>query len=214
LGIDWPSVKDIALQLAEVRRMGIDLVVVVGAGNWFRGRWVAKWSLDPAVADYIGMLATVMNGLALQEAVEELKVKTRLMTAIDIPKVAEPYIRRKALSHLRKGRIVILAAGVGTPFFTTDTAAALRALELNCQVIFKGSNIDGVYDKDPHKQKGAKRYDQIGFEKVIRKSLRVMDGAAFALCRDKKMPIIIFNLNKKGAIKRVLQNKKEGTIVS
>ncbi len=212
-GLSWKKIQAAAKQLLEIYQLGVDLVIVIGGGNWFRGRQVSSWSLDPAVADYIGMLATIMNGLALQEALEALGVDTRLMSAIDIPKVAEPYMRRKALNHLKKRRIVILAAGVGAPFFTTDTAAALRALELRCEVFLKGSNVDGIYDCDPKKYKKAKKYERIDFEEAIRKNLQVMDGTAFAMCREKKLPIVVFNLSKKGTVKKILLGRKEGTLV-
>ncbi len=189
------------------------MCLVVGGGNIFRGMAAAAKGIDRATADYMGMLATVMNALALQNALEKLGVETRVLSAIPMASVSEPYIRRRALRHLEKGRIVIFAAGTGNPFFTTDTAAALRAAEMGCNALFKGTSVDGVYTADPKKVKDAERYDHLSFTKVLGDNLKIMDAAAVALCRDNKIPIVVFNVRQQGNLAKVLAGEGTATIV-
>ncbi|MDD4358431.1 MAG: UMP kinase [Candidatus Pacebacteria bacterium] len=204
--------KEIAKKIIKIKKTGIDLAIVIGGGNIFRGREVGAEKFDRAVADNMGMLATVINGLALQESLEGLGEETRMLTAIEMPKVAEPFYRRKALYHLKKNRIVIFSGGTGNPFFTTDTAAVLRACEINADYILKATDVDGIYDKDPDKNKDAKLYKTVAFNEVIEKNLKVMDSTAFTLCRDNNIPLIVFNVNHLDKIDDILKNKV-GTLV-
>lgn len=213
-GIDAEMCASLATQIKEVRALGVKVALVVGGGNIFRGQVEsARFGLDRSVADYMGMLATVLNGLALQNALEQIDVPTRVMTALQISAVAEPYIRRRAVRHLEKDRVVIFVAGTGNPYFTTDTAAALRAKEIGAEVIFKATKVDGVYTADPKKVKGAKKFKTIRFMDALKKNLKVMDATAFSLCMDNNLPIVVFNLLKKGNIKRVALGEPIGTLV-
>lgn len=215
-GIDQDTLVSIAGQIKEIRRLRVDVAIVLGGGNIFRGQEnIARKGLDMdrSVADYMGMLATVINGLALQDVLEKLGLPTRVMTALNMQQVAEPYIRRRAIRHLERGRVIILVAGTGNPYFTTDTAAALRAMEINADVILKATRVEGVYDKDPLKFKRAKKFNSLRYIDVLSKKLRFMDATAVSLCMDNNLPIVIFNLNKKGNIKRVVLGRKIGTIV-
>ena len=212
-GID-PKVADaLAHQIAEVVSEGIELAIVVGGGNIFRGLAGSANGMDRAQADYIGMLATVMNALALQDAFEKVGVQTRVQSAIEMRQVSEPYIRRRAVRHLEKGRVVIFAAGTGNPYFTTDTTAALRACEINADCLMKATKVDGIFDKDPVKDPSAQRYEKVSYLEVISKELKVMDTAAIALCKDNSMPIIVFNVETEGNIKRALEGQAVGTLV-
>ena len=212
-GIDPVAVAGLAGEIAAAKAQGIELCLVVGGGNIFRGMAAAAKGIDRATADYMGMLATVMNALALQNALEQLGVETRVQSAIPMASVSEPYIRRRALRHLEKGRIVLFAAGTGNPFFTTDTAAALRAAEMGCNALFKGTSVDGVYTADPKKVKDAERYDRLTFTKVLNDDLKIMDAAAVALCRDNKIPIVVFNIRQPGNLAKVLSGEGTATIV-
>lgn len=213
-GINFASYDLIARQIGKIwKKTGIDLAIVVGGGNIFRGRERAT-HVDEASADYMGMLATVINGMALQEALERTGSPTRMMTAFEIKSVAEPYVRRRAIRHLEKGRIVIFTAGTGNPFFTTDSGAALRAIEMKCDVILKASSVDGVYDLDPAKNPKAKLFKKINYQEALEKHLNVMDATAFALCQKHNMPIIVFNINKLDHLNRILSGAKIGTLVS
>jgi len=212
-GIDYDACASIARQIKEVRRLGVEVVVVIGGGNIFRGISGSAKGIDRASADYMGMLATVINGLALQDALEKQGVFTRVQTAIAMQQLAEPYIRRRAIRHLEKGRVVIFVCGTGNPYFTTDTTAALRAVEIGADVILKATKVDGVYSSDPHKNKRARKYDSLRYIDVLKKGLKVMDATATSLCMDNKLPIIVFNLLKEGNIKRVITGEHIGTIV-
>jgi uridylate kinase len=215
-GIDHVVLISIARQIKEIRDLRVDVAVVLGAGNIFRGQentGSRGLDMDRSVADYMGMLATVINSLALQDVLEKSGVPTRVMTAINMERIAEPYIRRRAIRHLEKGRVVIFAAGTGNPYFTTDTAAALRAMEINADAILKGTQVDGVYSADPLKVKGASKFSQLKYIEVLKKGLKVMDATAISLCMDNKLPIVVFNLNKEGNIKRVVLGEKIGTTV-
>lgn len=215
-GIDHVVLVSISHQIKELRDLNVDVAIVLGGGNIFRGQEnVDSQGLDMgrSVADYMGMLATVINGLALQNVLEKMRIPTRVMTAIEMQRVAEPYIRRKAIRHLEKGRVVIFVAGTGNPYFTTDTAAALRAMEINADAILKATRVDGVYSADPLKVKGAKKFDRLKYIDVLKKGLKVMDTTAVSLCMDNKLPIVVFNLNKIGNIKRVVLGENLGTIV-
>ncbi len=215
-GIDHDVLVDISGQIKEIRNMAVDVAVVLGAGNIIRGQENTAsrgLDMDRSVADYMGMLATVINGLSLQDALEKAGVPTRVMTAIEMQRVAEPYIKRRAIRHLEKGRVVIFVAGTGNPYFTTDTAAALRAMEINADVILKATKVDGVYSADPVKVKGAVKFNQLKYIDVLKKGLKVMDATAISLCMDNKLPIVVFNLNRQGNIKRVVLGEKIGTIV-
>lgn len=215
-GIDQATLFSIASQIKEVRDLEVETAIVLGGGNIFRGQENVEsqgLDMDRSVADYMGMLATVINGMALQNALEKTGIPTRLMTAIEIRQVAEPYIRRKAMRHLEKGRVVIFAAGTGNPYFTTDTAAALRAKEINAQVLLKATKVDGVYTADPLKVKDARKFSSLKYIDVVKKGLKVMDTTAVTLCMENRLPIIIFNLTKEGNIRRVLNGEKIGTIV-
>ena len=213
-GIDRKTVERLAEDVRQVHAMGVEVSVVVGGGNIFRGIQGAAQGLDRATADYIGMLATVMNALALQNALERLSVPTRVQSALPITTVAEPYIRRRAQRHMEKGRVVIFAAGTGNPFFTTDTAAARRATEMGCDLILKGTKVDGVYDADPVKVPGARRYEQLNYLQVLSQDLGVMDAAAISLARENGIPILVFSIYEPGAFARVLSGKGRFTLVS
>ena len=213
LAIDPAVTGRVAEEIAAVRAMGHELCVVVGGGNIFRGISGAARGMDRATGDYMGMLATVMNALAVQNALEQIGVDTRVQSAIPMASVSEPYIRRRALRHIEKGRIVLFAAGTGNPYFTTDTAAALRAAEMGCDALFKGTSVDGVYDADPKKVAGAKRYETVGYSKVLSDDLKVMDAAAVALCRDNNIPIVVFNIRQPGNLAEVLAGRGLATVV-
>jgi uridylate kinase len=208
-GIQPEVLKGVAGAIADVAKMGVQVAVVVGAGNIFRGAQAR--GMDRATGDYVGMLATVMNAVSLQEAIEKNGVVTRVQSAIPMSQLAEPYIRRRAIRHLEKGRVVIFGAGTGNPFFTTDTAAALRAMEIGADVLLMAKNIDGVYDKDPRKHADARRYAQVSFNDALQRDLRVMDATAFALCRDNELPIVVFDMTTRGNIQRVVCGAAVGT---
>ncbi|HIJ77582.1 MAG TPA: UMP kinase [Deltaproteobacteria bacterium] len=212
-GIDTGVLREIAEQIAEVHKLGTQIALVIGGGNIFRGVSAASGGMDRSTADYMGMIATVMNALAMQDALEKFGIPTRVQSAIDMKEVAEPYIRRKAIRHLEKGRIVIFAAGTGLPFFTTDTTAALRAGEIGAQVLMKATKVDGVYESDPVKNPHALRYERISFSEVLNRNLKVMDATAISLAREEKMRIVIFNLNKRGNIRKAVLGKPIGTVV-
>lgn len=212
-GIDTGAVGVIAEQIKEIKELGIEVAIVMGGGNIFRGIPAATEGMDRSTADYMGMLATIINGLALQDALESKGVFTRLQTAIEMQALAEPYIRRRAIRHLEKGRIVIFAGGTGNPYFTTDTTAALRAIEIGADVILKATKVNGVYTGDPNKNKHVKKFDRLDYIDVLKKGLKVMDATAISLCMDNNLPIVVFNLTKKGNIKRVVLGKGIGTIV-
>ena len=213
-GIDPVITASVAAQIKEVIEMGVEIAVVVGGGNFWRGTSASANGMDRNTADHIGMLATIMNALGLQNALEKIGVFTRVQTAMSMQEVAEPFIRRRAVRHLEKKRVVIFAGGTGNPYFTTDTAAALRALEINAEIIFKATKVDGVYDKDPLKYKDAKKFDSLTYIEVLSKDLRVMDSTAVSLCRENNLPIIVFDLTMSGNIKGVIMGKKIGTLVS
>ncbi|HOV85764.1 MAG TPA: UMP kinase [Syntrophobacteraceae bacterium] len=212
-GIDPQVLTVIAEEVQEVRELGVEVALVVGGGNIFRGMSGAAQGMDRSTADYIGMLATVMNALALQQALEKHGMPTRVLTAIDMKEVAEPYIRRRAIRHLEKGRVVIFAAGTGLPFFTTDTTAALRAVEIGAQVLMKATKVDGVYNDDPEKDPMAVKYNQVSYMEVLRKNLRVMDATAISLAKDQNMRIVVFSLKQRGNIKKVILGEPIGTVV-
>ena len=213
-GIDYRTCNSIANQIKEIIKLGVEVALVVGGGNIFRGQeGVSKEGMDRSVADYMGMLATVINGLALQDILEKIDVPTRVLTAIQMHEIAEPYIRRRALRHLEKGRVVIFVAGTGNPYFTTDTAAALRAMEIKADVILKATKVDGVYSADPLKVKRAKKFSSLKYIEVLKKGLKVMDATSISLCMDNNLPIIVFNLTRPGNIRRVILGEKIGTIV-
>ena len=210
-GIDPAKVRSMADEVAAVARAGVQVGLVVGGGNFFRGVAAAARNMDRVAADHMGMLATVINALALQDALEKAGVATRVMTAITMATVAEPYIRRRAIRHFEKGRIVIFAAGTSNPYFSTDTAAALRALEIKAEILAKATRVDGVYDKDPLQHTDAVMYKEIGYTEVLSKQLKVMDASAVAMCRDNKLPIVVFNLNTPGNIMRMAMGESVGT---
>lgn len=213
-GICYEAYEKIAKQIKKIKEeSNIELLIVVGSGNIFRGREFSGKNADRVVADHMGMLATIINALGLQDALEKLGAPTRMMTAFSIPSVAEPFIRRRALRHLEKGRIVIFGGGIGNPFFTTDSAAALRASELDADVILKASNVDGIYDKDPKKYPEAKLYKELTYQEVLQKKLNVMDSTAFALAQQKNIPIIVFNIENPKAIEGIIHGKEIGTLV-
>jgi len=212
-GIDAAVLREIAEQISEVHNLGTQLALVIGGGNIFRGVYAASGGMERSTADYMGMLATVMNALAMQDALEKFGIATRVQSAIDMKEVAEPYIRRKAIRHLEKGRIVIFAAGTGLPYFTTDTTAALRASEIGAEVLMKATKVDGIYESDPVKNPLASRYDRISFTEVLNRNLRVMDATAISLAREQKMRIIVFNLKIKGNIRKAVLGKSIGTVV-
>jgi uridylate kinase len=213
-GIDPETVDFIAKEIKDSLSLGTEIAIVIGGGNIFRGMEAATKGMERATADYMGMLATVINALALQNSLEKLGIPTRVQSAIEMREVAEPYIRRRALRHLEKGRVVIFAAGTGNPFFTTDTAAALRAIEIGADVIMKATKVDGVYSADPVKFPEAKKFDTITYMEVLKKGLNVMDSTAITLCMDNDLPIVVFNLRGKGNIKKALAGKKVGTLVT
>jgi uridylate kinase len=212
-GIDPATVDRIAGEVAAAKEAGFEICMVVGGGNIFRGLAAAAKGFDRTSADYMGMLATVMNALAVQNALERMGHQTRVQSAIPMETVCEPYIRRRAVRHMEKGRIVIFAAGTGNPFFTTDTAAALRAAEMGCDALYKGTSVDGVYDADPKKVMSAKRYESVSFDRVLNDNLKVMDASAVALCRENNIPIVVFNIRETGNLARVLSGEGVATIV-
>jgi len=213
-GIDAERVQSLAGEVAEVAKSGVQIGLVVGGGNFFRGVAAAAQKMDRVTADQMGMLATVINALALQDALEKQGVPTRVMTAISIPQVAEPYIRRRAIRHLEKGRIVVFAGGTSNPYFSTDTAATLRGLEIHADVVAKATSVDGVYDKDPRKHSDAVRFSKIGYSEMLSRDLRVMDASAVAMCRDNGLSIIVFNLTVHGNIMRMAMGEAIGTVIS
>ncbi len=214
VGISPQAVQDMAAQIREVRELGVQIVVVVGGGNIFRGLSGSKRGIERATGDYMGMLATIINALALQDALEKLGVPTRVQSAITMSQVAEPFIRRRAVRHLEKGRVVIFGGGTGNPFFSTDTAAALRANEIGVEVILKATKVDGVYDSDPKKNAKAKRYSRITYPEALEQRLKVMDSTAFSLCMDNKMPIVVFDFFRAHNLKRVVMGEPVGTLVT
>jgi uridylate kinase len=214
VGINPEAIQKMARQVCEVRELGVEVVIVVGGGNIFRGLQGSERGLERATADYMGMLATVINALALQDALEKLEVPTRVQSAISMSQVAEPFIRRRAVRHLEKGRVVIFGGGTGNPYFSTDTTAALRAAEIGADVILKATKVDGVYDCDPKKNSNAKRFEQISYIDALQKQLKVMDSTAFSLCMDNKMPIIVFDMFKADNLTRVVRGEKVGTLVN
>lgn len=212
-GIDPREVRSIAEQIREIRALNVQIALVIGGGNILRGQSVAEQGMDRSTADYMGMLATVINAMALQDALEKIGVHTRVLTAIEMQQLAEPYIRRRAIRHLEKGRVVIFAGGTGNPYFTTDTTAALRAIEIDAEVILKATKVDGVYNADPKLDRNAKKYDKLKYIEVLKKRLKVMDATAISLCMDNRLPIVVFNLLKHGNIKKVILGQKIGTRV-
>ncbi len=212
-GIDPEMVSSVARQIENVHKMGVEVGIMVGGGNIFRGWSAEKIGMDRVSADYMGMLATVINSLALQDALEKRNLHTRVLTAIHMEEVAEPFIRRRAVRHLEKDRVIILAAGTGNPYFTTDTAAALRAIEIEAEVIMKGTKVNGVYSDDPKKNPKAKMFKSLTYLEVLNKQLKVMDTTAISLCMDNRLPIIVFNLQKEGNLKKIIQGGKIGTII-
>ena len=211
-GVDTSRIHEIAAELADVHKLGVQIAIVVGGGNFFRG--IAQQDMDRVSADHMGMLATVINALALQDALEKQDVYTRVQSAIEMNQVAEPFIRRRAIRHLEKGRVVIFAGGIGNPYFSTDTAASLRAMEIKADVILKATKVDGIYDADPMLVKDAKKFTAITYMDVLKQGLKVMDSTAISLCKDNNLPIIIFNLNEYGNIRRVVSGEKIGSMVS
>jgi len=212
-GVDPLFIKNLAKEIKQVYELGVQIAIVIGGGNIFRGVQGKSLGLDRATADYMGMLATVMNALALQDTLEKEDVPTRVMSAIEMRQIAEPYIRRRAIRHLEKGRIVIFAAGTGSPFFTTDTTGALRAAEIKADVLLKATKVDGIYDKDPNKYSDAKLLKEISYLEALEKDLRVMDHTALTLCKENNLPIIVFNIKQKNALKDIVEGKPVGSIV-
>ena len=212
-GVDLNILKALAQDIKEIYEMGVQIAIVIGGGNIFRGMQASESGMDRASADYMGMLATVMNALAIQDALEKQDVFTRVQSAIEMQEIAEPYIRRRAERHLEKNRVVIFAAGTGNPFFTTDTAAALRACEIGATVLLKATKVDGIYDSDPRKNSHAKMFHELTYLDVLNKGLEVMDSTAISLCMDHNLPIIVFNMNKRGTMKDVIMGKKSGTLI-
>lgn len=212
-GIDPVMLKHYAEEIREIVEMGIEVAIVIGGGNIFRGINAQEGGLDRVQGDYMGMLATVMNGMALQTAMENIGVHTRLQTAIEMKEIGEPFIRRRAVRHLEKGRVVIFGAGTGNPYFTTDTAASLRAIEIEADVVLKGTRVDGIYTADPEKDSSATKYETLTFDEVYSKGLNVMDMTAFTLCNENKLPIIVFDIHSPGNLKRLLSGDKVGTLV-
>jgi len=212
-GIDPTVTRSVAKEIAEVAALGVEIAVVIGGGNIFRGLQASDQGIDRATADYMGMLATVINAMALQDALEQQSVPTRVLSAIEMRQLTEPYIRRRAIRHLEKGRVIILAAGTGSPYFTTDTAAALRANEISANAILKATKVDGVFEADPEKFPDAKRFEEIKYMEVVSRQLRVMDATAVTLCMENNIPIVVFNLLKPGSLKRVMAGEKIGTLV-
>ena len=212
-GLEFEVIRTIAEQIKEVHALGVQVAMVIGGGNIYRGLAGSSSGIDRVTGDYMGMLATVINSLAVQDALERLEVHTRVLSAIEIRQVAEPYIRRRAMRHLEKGRVVIIAAGTGNPYFTTDSAAALRAMEVKAEVILKATQVDGIYSADPKKEPKAKKFEQISYLEVLEKGLKVMDATAISLCMDNRVPIIVFNLGARGNIMRAVMGEKIGSIV-
>ena len=213
-GIDPIKASNLANEIKDVHQMGISIAIVIGAGNIFRGIKAASKGMDRVTGDYLGMLATIMNAISIQDALEKLDVETRTLSAITVTQISEPYIRRRALRHLEKNRVVIVAGGTGNPYFTTDTAAALRATELKAEILLKATKVNGVFDKDPEFNQDAKHYEQITYSDVISKNLRIMDMTAITLCKENDLPIRVFDVNQKGNLKDILLGKKLGTIIS
>ena len=213
-GIDNDRLVVYAEEIKQIHKEGVEIAIVIGGGNIFRGLTGSKDGIDRVQADYMGMLATVINGLALQNALENMDIPTRLQSAIKMESIAEPFIKRKATRHLEKGRVVIFASGTGNPYFTTDSAAVLRAIEINADVILKGTRVDGIYNEDPEKNKEAVKFDNISFEETIKKGLKIMDTTAFTLSKENELPIIVFDMNTKGNLTRVIMGEKVGTKVS
>ena len=213
-GIDPIKASNLANEIKDVHQMGIDIALVIGAGNIFRGIKAASKGMDRVTGDYLGMLATIMNAISVQDALEKLDVETRTLSAITVTQISEPYIRRRALRHLEKNRVVIVAGGTGNPYFTTDTAAALRATELKAEILLKATKVNGVFDKDPELNQDAKHYKQITYSDVISKNLRIMDMTAITLCKENDLPIRVFDVNQKGNLKDILSGKELGTIIS
>ena len=212
-GIDPIKATQLANEIKSIHEMGVDIILIIGGGNIFRGLQAASKGMDRVTGDYLGMLATIMNAISLQDVLEKTSVETRTLSAITVSQISEPYIRRRALRHLDKGRVVIVAGGTGNPYFTTDTAAALRATELKAQVLLKGTKVDGVFDKDPVVYSDAVRYNNVSFTEVLGKNLRVMDLTAITLCKENALPICVFNINNKGDLKRVVEGKNIGTTI-
>lgn len=212
-GIDSVRVKQYAEEIKAVHNLGIEVAIVIGGGNIFRGLSAEKSGMDRAQADYMGMLATVINSMALQDALEKVGLKTRLLSAIKMEEICEPFVRRRAVRHLEKGRVVIFGAGIGNPYFTTDSAAALRAIEINADVVLKGTRVDGIYSADPEKDPNAVKYKQISFKEVYAKGLNVMDMTAFTLCEENGLPIIVFDMNKVGNFMKIAKGEELGTLV-
>jgi len=212
-GIDGLTLSQIADELIDIHSLGVEVGVVIGGGNIFRGLAASSRGMDRASADYMGMLATVINSLALQDALESRGLRTRVLSALEMERLAEPYIRRRAIRHLEKGRLVIFGAGTGNPFFTTDTAASLRAMEIGAEIVMKATRVDGVYDKDPHKHKDARMYRRVSYLDVLNRNMAVMDSTAISLCRDNNLPILVFNMTKPGNIRRVVLGEPLGTMV-
>ena len=212
-GIDSTRLNDYANEIKKIQQAGVEVAIVIGGGNIFRGVSLNNAGLDRVQSDYMGMLGTIINGLALQSALENIEIPTRLQTAIKIEAVAEPYIKRKAVRHLEKGRVVIFSAGTGNPFFTTDSAAVLRAIEINAEVIIKGTRVDGIYNTDPEKNKAAIKFESLSFNEVLHKGIKVMDTTAFTLSKENKLPIIVFDINTKGNLIKIINGEKIGTKV-
>ena len=212
-GIDVKAIKNLAKEVLDGKNLGVEMAIVIGGGNIFRGATASKLGMERVTGDYMGMLATIINALALQHALEDVGVQTRVQTAIEIPQVAETYIRRRAIRHLEKGRVVIFAAGTGNPYFTTDTAASLRAVEIGADVIFKATKVDGVYSADPMEDDSAVKFSQLSYLEILKKGLQVMDSTSVSLCMDNKLPMIIFNVREKRNNKKVLMGEKIGTLV-
>ncbi len=213
-GLDPPTVERVAREIRQIHELGVETCMVIGGGNVFRGLQGSARGMERTTADYIGMLATVINALAMQSALETMQVPTRVLSAIPMDQICEPYIRRRAMRHLEKGRVCIFASGTGNPYFTTDTAATLRASELHCQAIFKGTKVDGVYDSDPESNHEAKRFRTVSFDEVLQRNLKVMDASAIALARDNKLPIVVYSMMKPGGLREILESRGVYTIIS
>jgi len=213
-GIDPKRASIFAHEIKNVHECNVDIGIVIGAGNIFRGINAAEQGMDRVTGDYLGMLATIMNSITMQDALEKIGCETRTLSALSVTKIAEPYIRRRAIRHLEKGRIVIIAGGTGNPYFSTDTAAALRATELRAEIVLKGTKVDGIFDMDPIKHPGAKKFDKISYQKVLQKDLRVMDMTAITLCRENTLPILVFNINTTGDLKKIVLGGNIGTLVT
>ena len=212
-GLDPPTVERVAQEIIEVHKLGVEVCMVIGGGNIFRGLQGSAQGMERTTADYMGMMATIMNALAMQSSLERHGIYTRVMSAISVDQICEPYIRRRAVRHLEKKRVCIFAAGTGNPYFTTDTAATLRATEMQCEAIFKGTQVDGIYNKDPHSYQDAIRYERVSYDMVLQKNLKVMDASAIALARDNKIPIVVFSLKKVGGMKEVILGNGKFTLV-